>query len=48
MLVAEAIHSSPNLYPTPEAMKMLYTPEPLPRAAERARTRAWSKVKIRS
>ena len=44
-LVAESIRSNPNLYPTPEAMKTLYTLEPLPRAAERARTRAWSKVK---
>ncbi|MGL4316548.1 MAG: polyamine ABC transporter substrate-binding protein [Pseudomonas sp.] len=44
-LVAEAIRTNPNLYPSAEAMKTLYTLEPLPRAAERARTRAWSKVK---
>lgn len=44
-LVAEAIRNNPNLYPSAEAMKTLYTLEPLPRAAERARTRAWSKVK---
>ena len=47
-LVAESIRSNPNLYPTPEAMQKLYTLEPLPRAAERARTRAWSKIKTGS
>lgn len=44
-LVAESIRTNPNLYPTAEAMQKLYTLEPLPRAAERARTRAWSKIK---
>ncbi|WP_043309692.1 polyamine ABC transporter substrate-binding protein [Pseudomonas sp. ML96] len=44
-LVAESIRNNPNLYPTAEAMQKLYTLEPLPRAAERARTRAWSKIK---
>jgi putrescine transport system substrate-binding protein len=29
-------------------MQKLYTLEPLPRAAERARTRAWSKIKTGS
>ena len=47
-LVAESIRSNPNLYPTAEAMQKLYTLEPLPRAAERARTRAWSKIKTGS
>ncbi|WP_237046035.1 polyamine ABC transporter substrate-binding protein [Aquipseudomonas alcaligenes] len=47
-LVAESIRTNPNLYPTPEAMQKLYTLEPLPRAAERARTRAWSKIKTGS
>lgn len=47
-LVAEAIRNNPNLYPTTEAMQKLYTLEPLPRAAERARTRAWSKIKTGS
>ncbi|WJN59715.1 polyamine ABC transporter substrate-binding protein [Pseudomonas sp. SO81] len=47
-LVAEAIRTNPNLYPTAEAMQKLYTLEPLPRAAERARTRAWSKIKTGS
>lgn len=47
-LVAESIRNNPNLYPTPEAMHKLYTLEPLPRAAERARTRAWSKIKTGS
>ena len=44
-LVEESIRNNPNLYPTDEAMETLYTLEPLPRKAERARTRAWSKVK---
>lgn len=47
-LVAESIRNNPNLYPTAEAMQKLYTLEPLPRAAERARTRAWSKIKTGS
>ena len=47
-LVAESIRTNPNLYPTAEAMQKLYTLEPLPRAAERARTRAWSKIKTGS
>lgn len=47
-LVAESIRNNPNLYPTAEAMRKLYTLEPLPRAAERARTRAWSKIKTGS
>ena len=34
-----------NLYPTAEAMAKLYTLKPLPRDAERARTRAWTKIK---
>ena len=35
-----AIRSNPNLYPTEAAMATLYTLQPLPRDAERARTRA--------
>lgn len=44
-LVEESIRNNPNLYPTDEAMETLYTLEPVPRKAERARTQAWSKVK---
>jgi putrescine transport system substrate-binding protein len=44
-LVAPAIRNNPNLYPTAAAMTTLYTLEPLPHAAERARTRAWTKIK---
>ncbi|MET1076927.1 MAG: polyamine ABC transporter substrate-binding protein [Pseudomonas sp.] len=47
-LVAEAIRNNPNLYPTAAALKTLYTLKPLPRAAERARTRAWSRIKTGS
>lgn len=47
-LVNEAIRTNPNLYPTEAAMATLYTLEPLPRQAERARTRAWSKIKTGS
>ncbi|MBC3955082.1 polyamine ABC transporter substrate-binding protein [Pseudomonas triticifolii] len=43
--VDPAIRNNPNLYPTEEAMKTLYTLQPLPAAAERARTRAWTKIK---
>jgi putrescine transport system substrate-binding protein len=44
-LVDPAIRNNPNLYPTEEAMKTLYTLTPLPRDAERARTRVWTKIK---
>ncbi|BAN49149.1 putative putrescine ABC transporter substrate-binding protein [Metapseudomonas resinovorans NBRC 106553] len=44
-LVAPAIRNNPNLYPTAEAQKSLYTLVPLDRPAERARTRAWTKLK---
>jgi putrescine transport system substrate-binding protein len=43
--VSPAIRNNPNLYPTAEAMAKLYTLKPLPRDAERARTRAWTKIK---
>ncbi len=38
-LVDPAIRNNPNLYPTETAMGTLYTLQPLPRDAERARTR---------
>jgi putrescine transport system substrate-binding protein len=44
-LVAPAIRNNPNLYPTAEAQKTLYTLVPLERGAERARTRAWTRLK---
>ena len=44
-LVNPAIRNNPNLYPTAEAMKTLYTLEPLPQKAERARTRVWTTIK---
>lgn len=43
--VAPAIRNNPNLYPTEAAMATLYTLKPLGREAERARTRAWTKIK---
>jgi len=43
--VDPAIRNNPNLYPTEAAMATLYTLKPLERDAERARTRAWSKIK---
>ena len=44
-MVDPAIRNNPNLYPTEAAMSSLYTLQPLPRDAERARTRAWTKIK---
>lgn len=44
-LVDPAIRNNPNLYPTEAAMATLYTLKPLGRDAERARTRAWTKIK---
>ena len=43
--VDPAIRNNPNLYPTEAAMATLYTLKPLGRDAERARTRAWTKIK---
>ena len=43
--VNPAIRNNPNLYPTAEAMAKLYTLKPLARDAERARTRAWTRIK---
>ncbi|KAA5841274.1 spermidine/putrescine ABC transporter substrate-binding protein PotF [Pseudomonas sp. FW305-25] len=44
-LVDPAIRNNPNLYPTEATMKTLYSVKPLPREAERARTRAWTRIK---
>ncbi|MND82576.1 Putrescine-binding periplasmic protein precursor [compost metagenome] len=43
--VNPTIRNNPNLYPTAEAMAKLYTLKPLTRDAERARTRAWTRIK---
>jgi len=43
--VDPAIRNNPNLYPTDAAMTTLYTLKPLDSKAERARTRAWTKIK---
>jgi putrescine transport system substrate-binding protein len=43
--VNPAIRNNSNLYPTAEAMAKLYTLKPLARDAERARTRAWTRIK---
>ncbi|MGF6693945.1 putrescine transport system substrate-binding protein [Metapseudomonas resinovorans] len=44
-LVSPEIRNNPNLYPTAEAQATLFTLIPLERNAERARTRAWTKLK---
>ncbi|AOE85669.1 extracellular solute-binding protein [Pseudomonas sp. TCU-HL1] len=44
-LVNPEIRNNPNLYPTAEAQATLFTLLPLERNAERARTRAWTKLK---
>ncbi|MGF6691540.1 polyamine ABC transporter substrate-binding protein [Pseudomonas sp. D(2018)] len=44
-MVAEATRNDPSVYPPAEAMARLFTLEPLPKKAERVRTRVWSKVK---
>lgn len=43
--VSPQIRNNPNLYPTAEAMTTLYTLKPLSKEAERARTRAWTRIK---
>ena len=43
--VDPTIRNNPNLYPTEAAMATLYTLKPLDSKAERARTRAWTKIK---
>ena len=43
--VDPSIRNNPNLYPTDDAMAKLYTLKPLDRDGERARTRAWTRIK---
>ncbi|MCY1277035.1 Putrescine-binding periplasmic protein SpuD [compost metagenome] len=44
-LVSAAIRDNHDLSPTDAQLKTLYATEPLPQKAERARTRAWTKIK---
>jgi len=44
-LLSAAIRSNPAVYPSAQALARLYTLHPLPKKAERVRTRVWSKVK---
>lgn len=44
-LVDAAIRNNPVMYVTPEMRLKLFGLESLPLAAERARTRAWNKIK---
>ena len=43
--VAPAIRDDPGIYPPDAVRRLFYLPEPAPRAFERARTRAWNRVK---
>jgi putrescine transport system substrate-binding protein len=44
-LVAPAIRDDPGIYPPASVRRVLYIDQPAPRAYERARTRAWNRVK---
>jgi putrescine transport system substrate-binding protein len=44
-LVAAAVRDDPNVYPSAEALARAFVPGTLPPAAERARTRLWSRFK---
>ncbi len=44
-LIDEAVTSSPAAYPTPAQISRMYTLTPLPRKAERIRTRTWTRFK---
>ena len=44
-LVAEAVREDPTVYPPEAALERAYLPGTLPPAAERARTRLWSRFK---
>ena len=43
--VDPAIGDDPGIYPPQSVRRLFYLPEPAPRAYERARTRAWNRVK---
>ena len=44
-LVKPAIRDDPGIYPPDAVRRLFYLPEPAPRAYERARMRAWNRVK---
>ena len=44
-LVNEALRNNPGAYPPSEVQAKLYTLKPLPMAAERVRTRTWTRIK---
>ncbi len=44
-LVNEALRNNPGAYPPPDVQSRLYTLKPLPMAAERVRTRTWTRIK---
>lgn len=44
-MVAAAVRDDPNVFPPPEALARAFVPGTLPQAAERARTRLWSRFK---
>ena len=44
-LVAPAIRNDPGIYPPDSVRQLLFLDEPAPRPYERARTRAWNRVK---
>jgi putrescine transport system substrate-binding protein len=44
-MIAAKTRNDPDVYPPAEAMARLFTLQPLPKKAERLRTRVWSKVK---
>jgi putrescine transport system substrate-binding protein len=44
-LVSPEIRNNPNLYPAADIQTSLFALVPLPSSAERARTRAWTKLK---
>lgn len=47
-LVNEALRNNPGAYPSKEVQAQLFTLEPLPMAAERVRTRTWTRIKTGS
>ena len=46
-LVRPELHNDPNVYPPAEVQAKLYTNPPAEQAFERARTRAWTRIKTR-
>jgi putrescine transport system substrate-binding protein len=44
-LIAAEVRDDTAIYPDEATMKLLFTPKSLSAKADRARTRAWSKIK---